>query len=289
MKNEDEIKEAEVVEEVALTKTALPFTMADLAAREDGAVILDRGIQNYTTLRRASIALTEPQDWTLYKIEEGRIRGYLENVGVERVWAMWGPEQYDLEDPIRRDDTETGQFSISITGSCLFKRTGHSVEKITATRYSYEEFIVNRRLPRLQLEPEVTRAARASLNGKHGRVLMGLNAVPTQELDDVWEKAGMKWKNTKLCNLGRGFGSKAERAGASVQQSEVDPKYQPKCDTCHLVMKFIPAGTTQQGKPYTAFWSCNSKEHKFTLKHEQVLAEAKRAQAEEQREPGGEA
>ena len=290
---ENEVKEGiepEIVEEVALSKTVLPFTMADLAAREDGAAILDRGIQNYITLRRASIALTEPQDWTLYRIDEGRVRGYLENVGVERVWAMWGPEQYDLTKPVRIDDAESGHFSISITGSCLFKRTGHSVEQITATRYSHEEFIVKRNLPRLQLEPEVARSARSSLNGKHGRVLMGLNAVPTQELDDVWEKAGMKWKSTKLCNLGRGFGSKAERAGAAVQQSEIDPQYQPKCDTCHGPMKFIPSGKTQQGKPYLAFWSCPSKEHKFTLKHEQALAEAKRAQAEAQapREPGGE-
>lgn len=279
---------AELVEEVALTKQVLPFTMADLAAREDGGKILERGIQNYVTLRNASIALTEPQDWTLYKIDEAKIRGYLENVGVERVWSMWGPQQYDLTAPVRQDDQETGEFSISMTGSCLFRRTGISVEHVTATRYSYEEFIVKRKLPKLQIEPEVKRACRSSLNGKHGRILMGLNAVPTQELDEVWEKAGMKWKSTKLCNLGRGFGSQAERHGAAVQQSEIEAQYQPRCETCNNVMKFIPAGTTQQGKSYSAFWSCPSKDHKYTLKHEQALAEAKRMKTDSEKRQAGE-
>jgi uncharacterized protein with PIN domain len=76
-----------------------------------------------------------------------------------------------------------------------------------------------------------------------------------------------------------------------VRQSEIAEEYQPRCSTCNAVMKFIPAGKTQAGRPYEAFWSCPSREHKYTLKHEQALAEARRLEAEAPvapREPGAE-
>jgi hypothetical protein len=296
MKNEeteDPAIEPEVVEkDTALASPALPVSINELASSEEGLVRLERGIQIVKTLRRASIALTYPHDWILYKAED-RITGYLQDVGVQRVWDLWGIEQFDLGKFERTDDKETGDFSISITSSAFCKRTGQTIENITGTRYSYEEFIVKRKLKRLQIEPEVKKAARANMDGNQGRELMGLKSVPMEELDEVWASAGMTWKSSKFCPRGRGFGTQAERSGAQVQQADdLKPGEEPICEQCDnggkiTKMKFVPAGTSSRtGKPYDAFWSCTVQNsgHK-TVQHEEykkILADRRKAT----REPG---
>jgi hypothetical protein len=228
--------------------------------------------------------LTFPQDWVLFKAEE-RITAYLQDIGCQRVIDLFGIKQFDLSAFTREEaEDNSGDFSVSITGSALCERTGQTLLNITGTRYSYERFITDRKLRTLQIEPEVRKAARANLDGNMVRELAGLKSVPVEELDAVWAAAGQKWKNHALCPKGRGFGSQAERQGATVQQSEIEPQFQPRCGTCNEVMRFVSAGKNQQGKPYAAFWSCSSRQHQYTLPHAQAIKEAAEARKDAARE-----
>lgn len=284
------VHEGEVVDqETGLAQRSIPVTIDQLANAEDGLVVLERGIQIIKTLRAASIALTMPQDWVLFKADD-RITGFLQDAGCERIFDLWGIEQYDLSDPYRTDDKETGHFSISIDGAAFSKRTGNHVEKVTGVRYSFEEFIARRRLPALQIEPEVRKAARRNLDGTHCRELAGLKSVPVEELDQVWSTAGMTWKSSKFCAKGRGFGTQAERQGANVQQADdLKPGEEPVCDGCERTgkpskMKFVPGGVSSRTqKPYEAFWSCTVKDsgHKTIPHTEYMKTVAERREASE--------
>ena len=281
----------EVVEEPkALARPRTPSTVNDLAQREDGIVVVERAVQILTSLRRASIAMTHPHDWTLYRAEDKlsgteRIAAYLESQACWNIRGLWGVDTVDPGKPYKIEH-DNGSFAWAIEGSGYCKRTDVVIDPVIGICYSDEDFLVKRNLGPLKLEEQMKITARQRLEGILVRESGGLKRVPVEELDDVWKGT---WKSTKMCPKGKGFGSSAERHGAQVQQSEIETAYQPKCEVCNVTMKFIPAGKTQQGKGYSAFWACPSKEHKSTLRHEQAIAEAKRMKAEtQQRQPGDE-
>lgn len=300
MKTEEDITqaEAELVEEPQSLVRATPTTIEQLAASQDGIQIVERGIAIMKALRAASIALTFPHDWVLFKADE-RVTGYLQDSGCQRVKDLWGIEILDIEEFIRTEDPDTKDFSYSITGTGFSKRTSQTVERVTGTRYSYEDFIVRRNLKKLQVETEVKKAARANLDGTIVRELAGLKAVPAEELDEVWTRAGMNtYKTTKLSPKGRGFGSQAERQGAQVQQADdLQPGEEPFCEDCQRAgktnkMKFVQGGVSSRtGKPYSSFWSCPVRDsnHK-AIQHSDYMKQVhdRRDAKTSQREPGAE-
>ena len=283
MENETKTVEAQpveaelITEETSISRPLTPIAASELAGREDGLVIVERKAQILTSLRRASIASTTPHDGTLYKAE-ARITGYLESLACWNLRPLWGVDTVNPGEPYKIEH-EDGTFAWAIEAEGYCNVTNTAISRAMGICYSNEDFLVSRKLPPIKLEPEMQRTARQRLEGILVREAGGLKRVPVQELDDVWRGT---WKNTSMSPKGRGFGSGAERQGAQVKQSDIETQYQPKCDNCHAVMKYIPAGTSQQGKPYDAFWACQSKEHKFTLKHSQALAEAKRMKEQQE-------
>lgn len=260
---EKETVTGEIVQpDTSLVRTQ-SVTIEELANDEQGLEKIERGIAIMKTLRAASIALTFPHDWVLFKAED-RVTGYLQESGCQRMKDLWGIEVYDIGDWIRAELPDTGDFSWSISANGLSKRTGQVILGVAGTRYSYEDFITKRKLNKLQIETEVKKAARANLDGNIARELSGMKSVPVEELDQVWNKAEMgAYKTSKLCPRGRGFGSQAERQGAQVQQSDdLKPGEEPLCPQCEandkpVKMKFVQAGTSRtSGKSYDAFWSC---------------------------------
>lgn len=275
--------DTEVVEEPReLARPSVPTTINELAAldKERGVAIVEQRLQIFHTMRTASLQLTMPNDYVLFNAD-GRITAFLSDSGCDRVKKLWGISVRNLGKP-ERIESPDGTFAYRITGDGSCGLTGEAVFDMEGVRYSDERYALEKP-DGIQREVAVQKAARANLDGGITRELAGLKSIPIEELDKAWDGT---WKKSSMCAKGRGFGSKAERAGASVQQSEIPPEFQPKCSTCNSPMKYIPAGKTQQGKPYEAFWSCPSKEHKSTMKHEQALANAK-AEAG-QRQPGEE-
>jgi hypothetical protein len=221
-----------------------------------------------------------PNDWTLFRMTDERgesISAFLGDQGCDRIKKLWSIQIDNISEPVRIE-AKDGTFAYQLFGDGKSAVTGECVFQIEGIRYSNERY-AEEKPEGIQREVAVRKAARANLDGGITRELAGLKSVPVQELDKAWEGT---WKKSSMCARGRGFGSKAERAGAAVRQSEIAEEYQPRCSTCNAVMKFIPAGKTQAGRPYEAFWSCPSREHKYTLKHEQALTEARRMQTEAQ-------
>lgn len=291
---ESKVHDPEIVEEedsLDLRRPDVPITLEEIAAlgAEESEQIIKARVQIIKTLRSASIRQTHPSDWVLYKdTNTGRVLAFLEDKGCQRLMDLWGIEITKITAPERHNAEDGNSYSFNIMGDGFCKLTRRAMVSVEGVRYSTERFATDK--PEgLERENAVRKAARANLEGRIVRNLAGLNGVPLEELVTVSGDKDFEAKASK----GRGYGSQAERRGAQGQESnDIPVEFQPKCDTCQGPMKFVPAGTTQQGKPYKAFWSCKaSRDHKPSIPHEQALAEAKRMQAEAAaatRQPGEE-
>lgn len=231
---------------------------------------------------RASISLTYPEDWVLFRDSKtDRVTAYLQDSGCARVNKIWGIQVT----PKHWNRTEAnGDFSWSVIGDAYCKLTDTYLNDEEGLRCSTEQFVKQVSEPLLR-EIRVKQAARANLNGSCVRRLTGMQSIPISMLDEVWRGSG---KTTAKCIPGRGYGSRAEREGAKVQQSADTPAgEEPTCELCGGKMHFRAAGKTSQGKDYTAFWFCpeggEGKRHeKSTIGHEAWL----RSRKSENREPG---
>jgi len=286
-----EAVEAELVKDALdLRRPSVPVTITDLAEQRDaGVAIVEARNTIIRTLRKASIAVTSPTDWILFKSKDGSVTGYLQDCGADRVRPLWGIEVRPAPSiaPLwgfERTEAEDGSFAYTIRGSGMSRVTGETVSEMEGTRLSTENFVeYDKGIAR---EVKVKKAARANLDGGIVRELTGLRSVPIQELEDAWQGS---WKKTSMCIRGRGFGSGAERAGAQVQEAEhVKPGAEPVCGICGAKAKYWPAGNSKtSGKPYPAFWSCPAQrdqhpDQKWSIKDEEWQA------SQAPREPGAE-
>lgn len=223
--------EPEVVEESRdLVRPSVPTTINELASHERGVQIIEQRLVIFNTMRVASIQLSMPNDWTLFKTEDGRISGYLGDQGCDRIKKLWGisvtPGKME-----RIDDLEhPGEFAYRITGDGTCGLTGEAVFDMEGVRYSTERYALEK--PEgIQRSVAVQKAARANLDGGICRELAGLKSVPSEELDSAWKASKETWKKTELCNKGRGFGSAVQRAGGAAAHG-IDGADIPNCEAC---------------------------------------------------------
>lgn len=207
-----------------------PANLNELAARRGEAVeIVEARVVVVETLRRASIRLTSPPDWLLFKAPDdqgGQIVGFCQDAGAERFRDLWGIEIFDVGEPEKiTDNKDPNLFTYIITGSGRCRITGQEVEKIEGARSSSDDFCKGQ--TGVQLEVSVRKAARANLDGGVTRELSGMRTVPVEEIVAAWEGTG---KKIDQCRHGRGFGTRDERLGArSTKAPEVDPPVCPHC------------------------------------------------------------
>ncbi len=90
----------------------------------------DPEIQTFAFKKSLLTGLTYPHDWVLFKAED-RITGYCQDAGCQRFSDIWGIEIYNLSDWDRTEDPETKDFSWTIAGDGLSKRTGQTVVGIS--------------------------------------------------------------------------------------------------------------------------------------------------------------
>lgn len=259
--------EAEIVERESSLERYVPKTLEEIAADEQGEVLAERKVNILRALRGASLAMTHPSDWVLFKADHG-VTGFLQEVGCQRIRDLWGIEIYDWSEWTLTKDEETGDFSYSITASGRSKLTGQTVHEITGVRYSYEPFITKRKLHKLQIANEVQKAARANCEGNIVRELTGTKSVPEAELNQCWEIAKMA-KNTKDSPKGRGFGTADERAGGtSDKNGGIDQADIPVCDYCDPPVKLVFRAEKN-------FWGCRNwekhKDQKMIIQHDALL------------------
>lgn len=247
-------KEAEttsvtVVPDRELRHPGTEVSLSDLASLKGEAVpIIEARIQVLTTLRKAAIRATSPEDWLLFRDRKGAVIGYLQDCGCDRIRDLYGIQVLNVGKPEKITSEDGESFTYLITGAGYCSLTKQNLEAIEGGRSSGDDFVKGKR--GVELELAVRKAARANLDGNITRELAGLKSVPMRELEAAWADSP---KRTDDCRLGRGFGSQGERMGADLQtgaggkQSEA-----PKCPKCQGTMKFVQA---KEGK-YEAFWSC---------------------------------
>lgn len=252
-----------------LRRPDVPVTLTELAALKSGAIeVIDARWQIVATLRKASIRLTSPEDWLLFKSPEeqgGQVVGYLQDCGADRVRDLWGIEIHSISKPEKIVGNDPAVFHYLITGSGRCKLTRQELEEVEGGRSSTDDFCKGK--AGVELELAVRKAARANLDGNITRELSGLKSVPIDELREAW--VGTK-KVVESCRKGRGFGTRDERVGGrSANAPNVDP---PVCPHCGAKGVYRPAKGDRR-----AFYGCANweqhKDKKFIVDAEKWIAE----------------
>lgn len=264
-----------------LRDPGVPATLNDLAALRGEAIeVLDARVLILETARKRAIRMTHPEDWVLFQSPDGRVTGYLQDAGCDRVRDVLGVEVFNLSAPEKITAADGQSFTYIVTGDGRSRLTMQGVEAMEGGRSSGDDFA--RGKTGADLELLVRKAARANLDGNITRELTGLKAVPLGVLIEAWQSTG---KNADHCRRGRGFGSQAERLGAT---REGDPDVAPPtCPVCKLPngaplpLKYRAASGTR-----AAFYGCpNYGKHpqqKVIIDAAQWIAKAPKADEAEQ-------
>jgi hypothetical protein len=284
------VDEPELIDEHALElrKPGTPTSVTELAAlaAKKGVAIIDARSEILQTLRIASIKLTMPSDWTLFRAVDERgesVTAFLGDQGCDRIKKLWGIQIDHLSKPELIEDPDTKEYAYRITGDGRCSLTGEAVYDMEGVRYSSEKYAFEK--PEgIQRRVAVRKAARANLDGGITRELAGMKAVPVEELDKAWEGG---WRKSSMCAKGKGFGSKDQRMGRGDEKTgEIDPADIPTCDICRVKLVYRPA---------KRFWGCPSYQkhpnEKIIVNHDDLLKQIaeRRKAANGQREPGDEA
>ena len=268
----------EIPTTLALRRPDVPTTLGELAALKGEAIeIIEARAQVLHTLRVAAIRATHPEDWLLFKSPDeqgGQVIAYLQDCGCDRVRDLFGIEVFDIGRPEKISGTEPGVFHYVILGSGRCKFTRQTVEAMEGGRSSTDDFCKDKQGAELELA--VRKAARANLDGNITRELAGMKSVPVDELARAWDGTA---KRVEGCRLGRGFGSRAERLGATAAGvPDVPP---PVCAVCGTTGAYRP-GKDGRG----AFYGCpkyaSHKDRKWIVDAEQWIKQQQAAHTKAQ-------
>jgi len=225
--------------QLALRSPQIPVTLSELAAlKGEATAVIEARVQVIATLRTASIRATSPPDWVLHKAPDehgGQVVAYLQDAGADRVRDLWGIEIFDISPPEKIAGTNPDEYHYLVRGSGRCKLTRQTIEQMEGGRSSTDEFCKDKF--GVERELLVRKAARANLDGGITRELAGMKSVPIEDLRAAWIGTT---KQVEQCRLGRGFGSRSERAvGARSEKApDVDP---PMCPHCGTAAVFRPA------------------------------------------------
>lgn len=181
--------------------------------------------------------MTDPEDWLLFRSEDGRVTAYLQDCGCERIRPLWGIDIHPTK--TEKIDQDKQEYMVVVTGDAVSNVTKKVVEGLEGARCSTDDFCRYKNGAQKLLS--VRKAARANLDGGCVRELTGLSSVPMEELNEAWKGTT---KTSDHCRLGRGFGSKAERQNVAVSY---DGKEAPKCPKCGAAMR-LKKGSTKKEK-----------------------------------------
>lgn len=214
----------EAGDEDQLTRVAHGLTLANLAEKTDRALaIVQARTQILEKVRAASIVMTQPENWTLFKDPEGREKAHLGADGAYAIMDLWGVEVFNLRGPDDRRVAEPvlikepdGTWTAVIIGDGRARFTNRTVEGLAARANSKEEFVGRNTgaafISEAVMLSDLKATARTRLDSKFVRVLTGTANVPVE----ILKSHGLK---TELCTKGKGYGSSAARRA----DRQIDP------------------------------------------------------------------
>jgi hypothetical protein len=221
----EEIPDLSAETALELRRPSTPATLSEIAALGgEGVKIVKARVQILETLKAASISMTHPEDWLLFKDKDGNIKCYLMDAGCDRISALWGIEIFNISDPVKIV-AEDKSFCYVVVGDGRCAITGQVVEKIEGMRASTDD--IAKTLKGAKQEYVVRKSARANLDGSVLRELSGFKNVPLSVLEETIPGKNWRDRGTK----GKGFGSSGERQ--MERETDVDlSSPAPKCPKC---------------------------------------------------------
>jgi len=228
-----------------LAPIVIPHTLDELAARKrDAMTIVEARIDVLKRVRVWALRSTWPQDFVLFRSDDGLVIAYLEDAGCDRIRPYFGIEIVGVTEPAKTTMAD-GSYYYTIRAGGICKLTGEILEPVEGGRASTDDFVKHVTDP-LQKDLNVRKAARASVDGIVVRTLAGVQSIAIEELREAWQGTT---KQVDQCRKGRGFGTKSERFGGA---REGDPTVTPpECPVCKVALRYIPA---KDNRP--AFYGC---------------------------------
>ncbi len=174
----------ELIDELRERADASPRTLSALAASD-----VQQAAAAAVEMQRASIALTFPEDWVMFRAKDGAEVCFLEDVGCARVRPLWGIS-FDSVD-YRRDfiehELDDGHLFIEATARATSALTGEEAVEIgsrSSDGFFGSAWAASESKPveRERVKSNIRKAALANARGRIIRTLTGLGQVPVKEL-----------------------------------------------------------------------------------------------------------
>lgn len=161
-----------------------PTTVSSIAATD-----VEQAIRVATLLQEASIKLTYPEDWVMFKTRDGAEVCFLQDVGCERVRPLWGVsfDKVDLRQDFDEELLDDGHLYVSAATSAHCAVTGEYVQEI-GSRSSVGFFekawqsAAEKPVERKNVASNIRKAAMANARGRVLRTIMGMSQVPRERL-----------------------------------------------------------------------------------------------------------
>lgn len=177
--------------------------------------VVQARIEALGAIRRAALAATSGNDWTVSADKEGRAVATLRASGAQRVRKYYGISVQPAG-PVRiveelGSDNKKRTFA-EADGDAICALTGETADGLVGRRGLTEQFIG--RAEEVAGLGDLRAAARTSLETKAVKILAGMSAIAPEELALAW---GCTVKEaTDKCYRGHGFGSSESRRGGGV-------------------------------------------------------------------------
>lgn len=227
---------AVVEQDMAYRPTTLDQALLEVGP-ERVAEIVKGKINALTEIRRAALRATSPQDWVLFKDRDENVKAHLCDSGARKVAQFYGisvgnvrvrgkdgwlpakdhvPTPWPVPDALLTDEQRTSGVKLHAVYLCVdgFSRvTGDVVRDVVFGRRTDEQFIG--RADRLD---DLVKSTRTGADAKVCRILAGMTAVESWELEEVWQGSR---KSLDGCRKGHGYGTSSERGASKVAEEGV--------------------------------------------------------------------
>jgi hypothetical protein len=207
----------DIREEIA----SAPQTISVLAAKD-----VKKAAEAAAELQSASIRLTYPSDWIVFRAKDGQITGYLQDAGCQRVRPLWGISfaKFSPRTDLEESTTPDGHYLVDAYVEGLCALTGETLQEIGHRDSgglfgpAWEEaWKAEDHLTLAKLRADVKKASIANAQGRIVRRASGLSQVPVDRLAHLLGVKADSFRGVKFREGTRGGGSSSTSDASDAQ------------------------------------------------------------------------
>lgn len=185
-------------------------------------------------LQDASIKMTFPEDWVVFRTKDGADLAYLQDVGCQRVRPLWAIsfESIDMqkdviEEIVPSDEDEDVAFSVVVQGECALTGESQSEVGFRASTGFFERAwraSKNKPVERAKVRADIRKSAIVNGRGRLVRTFTGLGQVPVERL----VRAGLLRQKLRGADFQSGT-----RGGSGTGSGASEPQLQAIVKGCY--------------------------------------------------------